>query len=302
MAQSEFSLADLIADDEGNIRPEVAHIFMEAPPRRPRRLRPVLEQGNNQQGQWSPWVWIILVLIISSTFFVIKSCSKDDGIEEYLSQNDRTKHNNPMKTEIGKAQEIENHRTGEKYRDNPAQSSEDQSTPIIEKPEVVKRPSGRSGIERQEKKPDAFVKIPVQSPPTTEQGTKPTLENTMKLTTNQQKYLGKASIFGVKVNIRRYPRLSSRVIRQARARETFSVISFAKGWYKVVIGNGQTAYIFGAYLLPINFINPTHVVGIDNQGRKILVSRHNSKGYLEKILPSGDTRPVKEKNVQIINE
>jgi hypothetical protein len=115
-----------------------------------------------------------------------------------------------------------------------------------------------------------------------------------------KKSLGKARVFGFNVNIRRFPSLNSPIVRQTNQGESFYVLSFSHGWYEVVIGKGKVAFIFGAYLLPMDFKIPSHWIGLAKDRTKLLLAEDYRSDWFQIIMPNGKKRYIRKKNVQVV--
>ena len=65
--------------------------------------------------------------------------------------------------------------------------------------------------------------------------------------------LKRGEVWGNRVNIREKPSLKSKVLGQVNEGTSLPVPGRSGDWYKVELKDSGTAYIFGAYLRPVNF-------------------------------------------------
>jgi hypothetical protein len=74
------------------------------------------------------------------------------------------------------------------------------------------------------------------------------------------------------------------------------VLSFENGWYQILL-QGKRAFIFGAYLLPLDFsISPYRVGTFD--GVALLLKQFVYKGWYEILEPDGEKKYIHEKYVK----
>lgn len=117
---------------------------------------------------------------------------------------------------------------------------------------------------------------------------------------SKESRFGKAKVFGYRVNVRQSPSLKGSIIRKTNQGEVFQVLSFVDGWYRILLENKQPAYIFGAYLLPIDFELSPHKVGVTRDGTKLLLTPSQNQGHYQVILPNGERRYIRKSHVRII--
>ncbi|MBW2063311.1 MAG: SH3 domain-containing protein [Deltaproteobacteria bacterium] len=117
---------------------------------------------------------------------------------------------------------------------------------------------------------------------------------------SKENRFGKAKVFGYKVNIRQYPSLKGSIIRKTNQGDIFQVLSFSDGWYQILLENKQAAYIFGAYLLPIDFELSSHKVGVTRDGTKLLLTPSRYRCHYQVILPNGERRYIRKSHVRVI--
>lgn len=256
--QRQQSLADLLADDTGNLRPEVADIVMgEMPQRRvnrPRRriqLRPIP----------IPTREIILIGSLILAFFIgriFNSSIKDTKVGE--------------KKEI--QEQIQEHVQNQIQTQNHVQIKNKVKEQINEQVRIQDHYQGRPTMQRE------AVQTPWQE--------------------RRNSGLGKGNVFGYNVNIRQAPSLKSPIIAKANQNETFKVLSFSDGWYQVLLGNNSRGYIFGAYLLPMDFNVSQYKVGVGENGRKLLLTQSRNGGWYQEVLPNGQRRDIQKGSVRIV--
>jgi len=218
----DINLADLLADDTGNIRPEVAGLLMEERP-----LRRVV-----------PWrqiripAWFILGLV---TLIILKAIfSGSDKLRDGIQI----------------------------------------ARPVIPSSEAAASESSASAA------------------------TEPKL--TQGNLVREQYYLGKGRVFGFRVNIREQPSLDGLIMGQTNQNEVFQIISFEDGWYQVLLGGRRIGYIFGAYLLPMDFSVAPYRVGVARDKTKLLLSESRHQDWYKVIFPNGEERYIRRRHVRIV--
>jgi hypothetical protein len=69
-------------------------------------------------------------------------------------------------------------------------------------------------------------------------------------------------VWGNQVNIREAPSLQSKVLGQVNEGITLRVLGYSSDWYKIEMKDIGIAYIFGAYMKPVNFDTGEMMLGI----------------------------------------
>lgn len=339
MVQREPSLADLLADDMGNLRPGAVDLLIRDQPRRVCRRR-----------RWAIrrlFIAFALILLI----IVIKALSDEDDKGLYISTTNREatkKHKQstgwPSYTKdivpISEKKRIEGQNAKDELTGNKQEITDDfsfahslynqTSQKQPKAPPAIQIGIGEDNIRG---KDTNFLKktnnshhqsiktlITRSSSSQTENGhkigkhIKPKIKNmnrkekkavsaeSKKLETYSKitSYLSTAMVFGFNINIRQSPHLDSPIVRQTNQGEVFIVQSFTRGWYKVVLEDDQLAFIFGAYLLPIDFKLSSHWVGLAKNRTKLLITANHHPDQFQVILPDGTKRYIRKKNVRIV--
>jgi len=113
--------------------------------------------------------------------------------------------------------------------------------------------------------------------------------------------LGMAKVFGYDVNIRESPRTDSIVVRQVSQGEIFQVISYSDGWYEIKAEKIESGFIFGAYLLPIDFNHPFLWNGLSKDNKKLLLTKAHRPSTFKILTPDGTNKFIDKSHVKIIN-
>ena len=88
-------------------------------------------------------------------------------------------------------------------------------------------------------------------------------------------------VLGNQVNIREVPSLRSKVLGQVNEGTSLPVLGFSRGWYKVEVKDIGTAYIFSAYLRPMNFETGEMMLGtVKHEKAQVHI---NVRGVVKKI-------------------
>jgi len=66
-----------------------------------------------------------------------------------------------------------------------------------------------------------------------------------------QKLFNKAKVLGFNVNVREKPNVNSKIMKKVNRGNIFKVQSFEDGWFKILLDDQKSGYIFGWYLEPI---------------------------------------------------
>ena len=95
-------------------------------------------------------------------------------------------------------------------------------------------------------------------------------------------------VLGNQVNIREAPSLRSKVLGQVNEGISLRVLGFSRGWYKIEMKDIGTAYIFSAYLRPVNFDTGEMMLGIvKHEKAQVYI---NVGGVVKKIALPGKTK------------
>jgi len=95
-------------------------------------------------------------------------------------------------------------------------------------------------------------------------------------------------VWGNQVNIREAPSLQSKVLCQVDEGITLRILGFSRGWYKIKMKDIETAYVFGAYLRPVNFETGEIMLGIvKHEKAQVYI---NVSGVAKKIALPGKTK------------
>ena len=100
--------------------------------------------------------------------------------------------------------------------------------------------------------------------------------------------LKKGEVWGNRVNIREAPSLQSKVLGQVNEGISLCVLGYSSDWYKVEMKDIGTAYIFGAYLRPVNFDTGGIMLGIVKYEKAQVYI--NVSGAVKKITLPGKTK------------
>jgi len=250
MVLIEPSLAELLADDMGNLRADAVEAILGDPPRRVNR----------------PRRWAIRCLFSASALIlliiIIRALSSEVDKGRYVATTQK-------QPKVPSADQIVINRSKDKRLLK--KTNESQATFSFGSLEDATRLSVKN------------KKNPLNSRPL-----------------QIMKHLGKAKVFGYDVNIRRFPRVGSPIVRQTNQGEVFLVYSFSGGWYEIALGEDQAAFIFGAYLLPLDFKLSSHWVGIAKDRTKLLLTKDDRRGWYQVILPDGTIRYVRKNDVQVV--
>jgi hypothetical protein len=253
MVQREPSLAELLADDTGNFRPEMVDLFtIDQPQPAYRRRRSVMP-------------WLIACIISILLIFIIKALLDKDDKERYRAH---SKIKSNMESRLSTSPS--NH--SKAFPENSIGAIKVNNKRLLRNTMEDKRhfPANNKG-------------------------------NSLNNRYHQvKKHLGTAVVFGFNVNIRQFPRLSSPIFRQTNQGENFQVLSFSNGWYEVVMGENQAAFIFGAYLLPVDFKLSSHWVGLTMDRTKVLLAEDYRSEWFQIILPDGKKHYIRKKEVKVV--
>ena len=100
--------------------------------------------------------------------------------------------------------------------------------------------------------------------------------------------LKKGEVWGNRVNIREKPGLKSKVLGQVDEGTSLSVLDKSGDWYTVELKDSGTAYIFGAYLRPVNFDKGKIMLGaVKYEKAQVYI---NVSGAVKKITLPGKTK------------
>ena len=274
MVQRQQSLADLLADDMGNLRPEVVDLVMGRAP-----LRVV-----HQNRHIPRWVFVCLGIVV--LIIIISSLSDKDEVDDVASRRD--------------------------MREYLVENTPEREIPNVENRSPVVRygpPPEKAYPKRLWKKHTAQVQnqrsVAFSNKPKTQMNTRPQYNQEAvtkaKVKTQPLGLLGKAKVFGYDVNIRKSPSLRARVIRQTDQGERFQVMSFSDGWYKLRLDGSEYGYIFGAYLLPLDFRLDSNMVGVARDGKKLLLTECRYRDMYQIIRPNGERDYIRKYYVRIVN-
>jgi len=105
-------------------------------------------------------------------------------------------------------------------------------------------------------------------------------------------------VLGNQIHIREAPSLRSKVLGRVNEGISLRVLGFYKGWYKIEMKEIGTAYIFSAYLRPVNFDTGEMMLGmVKHEKAQVYI---NVNGVARKITLPGKTKlllfPAKGKN------
>ena len=278
--QRQQTLADLLADDTGNLRPEVADLLMERP--RQQRVAPIIQRAARREITIRGWVLALVALgFLVTIFFALPS--EDERQRETapvprqnIFQADRQAANMVNLTKAkGFAYNIDVRQSPSPETSKVIHARQQEASPLV---------SFFDEHERQKEPGPATEQDAIQDG--NHEGNTPNL--------------GRARVFGFNVNVRRSPSLQSPVIRKTNQSDTFPVLSFSDGWYEVLLENDKCGYIFGAYLLPMNFQIASHMVGIARDRTKLLLAPSRYQGRYQVILPSGERHYIRESDVRVL--
>jgi len=254
MVLREPSLAELLADDMGNLRPDAVEAIIGDPPRRVNR----------------PRRWAIRCLFLASAsillIIIIKALSGEVDKGRYVATT-QIQPKAPSADQIGK--------------DRSKNRGKDKS--LLKKTNESLATFSFGSLEDATRLPKTNKRNPLNNRPL-----------------QIMRHLGKAKVFGFDVNIRQFPRVGSPIVRQTNQGEVFPVNSFSNGWYEIALGEDQAAFIFGAYLLPLDFKLSSHRVGIAKDRTKLLLSKDDRRDWFQVILPDGTRRYVGKNDVQVV--
>jgi hypothetical protein len=277
MVQRVDSLADLLADDEGNFRPEIVDLINQP---LPARRRPDAESI-----RWLLYgigLFLLLMPIVLALSQEDKPKVQPDRGGERVFETER---NTEEATNLKRAGSFYQEGEGKHLPDEGAAAGSIASQ-NSELHFVSVSPLYHARPEEDQPKADANIESPADpSPPAAAPDA-----------------LGRGKVFGYHVNLREGPSLNAAIIRQTSQGELFTVLSFSNGWYRLNLPDEQPAYIFGAYLLPLDFSIAFHHVGVDDRQRKILLASCPYPEQYRLILPDGSTQFIGKDHVRIITK
>jgi hypothetical protein len=216
------SLAEILADETGRIRPEVADLLMEPNPERP-RPNPRPQPRPPVQRQPFRLRWVVIGLIVLIIYLLIPQCPK-------------------------------------------------RATPVLQNPEstVV---------------PERIAITPPITPP------RPVEKK------QEGQTIKNGRVLGDNVNIREQAGLQFPVIKMVHQNEIVTVLSFQDGWYKIRLEDQKSGYLFGAFLLPLNFDSFPYRAGVTRDQTRVLIKIEENRIYYQLISANGQSSLIKKDDV-----
>jgi hypothetical protein len=211
------TLAEILADDTGKIRREVADLLMEPAPARPQVAPRPDAQRRPLSRAWLAFIAVVFIIILGLAFLP--------------DQDSRVQTSELVRIYRGNA--VENY------------------SPRIEKKE--------------------------NRPP-----------------------IKKGRVIGDNVNVRGEPSLQGQIIQKVHQGQVLEVLSFVDGWYRILLEDQRPGYIFGAYLLPLDFESCPYLIGMTKSQTKVLLKEVNHPIYYQVILPNGQKGMIRKDNVALI--
>ncbi|MFA5942304.1 MAG: SH3 domain-containing protein [Candidatus Paceibacterota bacterium] len=246
------TLAEILADDTGQIRAEVADLLMEP---NAGRMQPARQLRND------PWplgrAWIIFGLIIGLVFLVISALGnlsprRPDSVKTLQSSPDVKPRNlpeSPLPSLPLPVQPAEKEPAENRIAMNPAVPIQDSRPAVPFSPARA----GKTG-----------------------------------------------RVFGHSVSIRTQPSLQGEIIKDVNQDQILNILSFHNGWYQVALANQKSGYIFGAYLIPLNFdVSPYHAAVTNYDRTKLLIREAGHPFHFQVIWPDGQTTRILRNDVAL---
>ena len=78
------------------------------------------------------------------------------------------------------------------------------------------------------------------------------------------------------------------------------VHSFSDGWYRILTPDNYPAYVFGADLLPMDFVLDRYFVGITEHGFTYLLSSSDYPGWYQVLRRDGKKVRIKKNYVRVV--
>ena len=300
MVERATSLADLLADETGNLRPEAIDLLINIQP-----------QGGQQPGFQPPrgqaprrrrlWRWFFTSLILGVSIILIKTF-----ISNHIGPNRSIE---VLTAPFVASQAEDQNELTIPFQQGPEGAAQDSDRTVSVSRRMLQNFTNTiEGLKQrlplagkgQPNSVSQAVFLSVNDPEAkdiaNDKGS--TFLNPPQLTTSM--ILGKAKTIGYHVNIRQAPRLNSNIIRQTSQGEIFLVGSFSRGWYEIMFEDSRPGYIFGAYLRPLDFQLPAHWLGVARDCTKLLLMTSQCPACWQVILPDGTRRSIHKNDVRII--
>ncbi len=262
------TLAEILSDDTGLIRPEVADLLLTPRPRvlaqrRVVRQAPAVQPAPPRLPLGRVWIGIGIIIVLAGIVIsvIANIISRRVNAQENLANSFE-----PVAFEISAAPPV---------------------TVPAAAPAVSASCSGTSQAV------EYNVVTPVKAPEIerdSDQSGQPMLFPAGKI----------ARVLGDGVSIRTQPNLQSYILSKVKQNEIVNVISLDKGWYQVKLANQHSGYIFGAFLYPQDFDSSPYRVAIAKADQtKMLVKDTGQTSYFQTIWPNGQIMWILKDDVAI---
>lgn len=244
--QRQPTLAEILADDTGKIRAEIADLLLEPNARRIQEMRQVPAHRAPRGREW-----IIFGLIVLLIFLVL------NGIKDL---------NAP--------------------RPDPVRTSGSPQFPAEPIPVIQDRTENTIAVDDSniQMNSDATSQVPYSA-------------EEPEVTVRTGKIV---RVIVASVSIRMRPDLQAEILTDAEENQMMDVVSFHNGWYQVVLPDGNSGYIFGAYLSPLNFdVYPYRATISKDERTNLLIKDVNDPINYQVIRPDGQTTWIYRDDVEI---